>query len=691
VEREPLFELRRTTFDTPEFRGIEFIEAEVKTILNHVPGNYLPFNWTINPYRGCSHACVYCLSGETPILMLDGRTKPLAEVRVGDEVYGTSFDAKYRRYVPSRVLAHWSTVKPGYRVTLADGTEVITSGDHRFLSNRGWKFVTGKMSGAGQRPYLTTSNSLVGTGRFAEPPKDTADYRRGYLCGMIRGDGTLGSYPNRTGGDIHSFRLALVDTEGLDRTSRYLSELGVECRPFLFSPATDRHRAVHAIRHLTRRGVESIREVIAWPEVTPDAWVKGFLAGIFDAEGGYSQGVLRISNTDPEIISRLRAGLATLGFRFVVETPARGKRPMMVVRLTGGRNEHVRFFLTIDPAITRKRRIPDGAAIKHIGTDLRVVSIEPLGFDLPMYDITTTTGDFIANGVVSHNCFARTTHTFMDMDAGKDFETKIVVKVNGPEVLRRQLGAKKWKGEHVAMGTATDPYQRAEGRYKLMPKIISALTDYRNPFSILTKGTLILRDLDMLVDAAKVTSVSTAFSIGTLDEDAWRLSEPGTPHPRKRIEAIAALNAAGIPAGVLMAPILPGITDRPDQLREVAAAAIDAGATHVSPILLHLRPGIREEYMPWLAENYPDLVPRYQEMYSARSGYAGKADQRILGDRVRDIVRNLGGPRPSSQVAARFRREDLARARAERARREPASQQLSLLEPPRIRSARSGR
>jgi DNA repair photolyase len=250
-------------------------------------------------------------------------------------------------------------------------------------------------------------------------------------------------------------------------------------------------------------------------------------------------------------------------------------------------------------------------------------------------------------------CFARPTHTFLDMDAGRDFERNIVVKVNAPEVLRRQLGAKRWNGEGIAMGTNTDPYQRAEGRYRLMPQIIGALTDFRNPFSILTKGTLILRDLDLLVKAAAVTDVATAFSIGTLDDEAWRRSEPGTPHPRKRIEAVAALNAAGIPCGVLMAPILPGITDHPRQLREVAKAAIDAGATHVSPILLHLRPGVREEFMPWLAEHYPDLVDRYEALYA--QPYAPAADRRVLGNRVSGIVRALGGTRPAPEAPRRWR------------------------------------
>jgi DNA repair photolyase len=253
-------------------------------------------------------------------------------------------------------------------------------------------------------------------------------------------------------------------------------------------------------------------------------------------------------------------------------------------------------------------------------------------------------------------CFARPTHTFMDMNAGRDFETKIVVKVNAPEVLRRELAAPRWKGEHVAMGTATDPYQRAEGRYRLMPRIVEALTAARNPFSILTKGTLILRDLELLQRAAAVAPVSAAFSIGTLDEAAWRRTEPGTPHPRERMAAVAELNRAGIPCGVLMAPVLPGITDRPRMLREVVAAALDAGATHVSPILLHLRPGVREVFMEWLQDAYPDLVERYGQLYARP--YGTPAARRELGTRVGSIVHSMGGltdeppPRHRSQTGS---------------------------------------
>ena len=651
---EPLFEIARRHFDTPEFRGIEFIEAECKTIINHVPGNYLPFSWTINPYRGCSHSCTYCTRPETPILMADGRTKPIADLAIGDEIYGTVPRGSYRRYVKTNVLAHWSTVEPGYRLFLEDGTMLVTSGDHRFLSDRGWKFVTGSEHGVGRRPHLTVNSKLMGTGGFAAGPKGLDDYRRGYLSGMIRGDGHLGSYnydrPGRRKGDVHRFRLALTDQEGLDRTQDFLADFGVPTQAFPFAAAGAGRRPMNAIRTSRRADIEAIGDLILWPTSPSREWRKGFLAGIFDAEGSFND-CIRIANTNAILIRETADALREFGFTYRLERTS-NPNGLVYVRPLGGLRENLRFLHTVDPAIRRKRTI-DGVAIKG-DAPLRVESIEPLGIDLPMFDITTGTGDFIADGVVSHNCFARPTHTFLDMNAGRDFESKIVVKVNAPQVLRRQLGAKRWKGEGIAMGTNTDPYQRAEGRYRLMPDIIRALIDYRNPFSILTKGTLILRDVDLLVEASKVTGVSTAFSIGTLDEDAWHKSEPGTPHPRARIDAVRALNEAGIPCGILMAPILPGITDDPKQLREVVAAAIDAGATHVSPILLHLRPGVREEFMPWLAERYPDLVERYEAMY--QRPYASAADRDALGRRVSGLIRALGGVRPAPEPPGRFRR-----------------------------------
>jgi DNA repair photolyase len=669
---EKLFELRRRTFDTPQFRGIEFIEVEAKSIINHVPGSYLPFNWTINPYRGCSHACVYCVSADTPILMVDGRMKTIADIRVGDRVYGTERRGAHRRYVASEVLNHWRSLRPAYRITLEDGTRLVSSADHRFLSDRGWKHVTGAECGDARRPHLTLNNRLMGTGGFAPGPYGGAEYRRGYLRGLIRGDGHVRSYSyarsGRSSGDVHPFPLALVDIEALRRGRAYLSEVGDSTREFVFQEAAGEGRVVTAIGASSRAHVEAVREAIRWPPDLTLEWAKGFLAGIFDAEGSYSGGSLRIANTDPVISSQIEQCLQRFAFRFTTE-PIPARNGVTCVRLLGGLREHLRFFHTVDPAVTRKRSIA-GRALEN--TCLRVVSIEPLGIELPMFDIATTTGDFIANGIVSHNCFARTTHTYMDLNAGRDFETKIYVKVNAPQLLRKELRVKRWKGDHVAMGTATDPYQRAEGRYRLMPGIIEALAEVRNPFSILTKGTIVLRDLDLLAEAATHTDVSTALSIGTLDEDAWRRSEPGTPHPRKRIEVVARLNAAGVPCGVMVAPVLPGITDGRDQIKEVIAAALDAGATHVSPILLHLRPGVKEVYMAWLEDNYPELVARYMSLY-ASSSYASSRERDTLGATVSALAaEHPARPRSSRRPPRRFDKNRQVES-------ERSSQQLRLL------------
>jgi DNA repair photolyase len=640
---ERLFELRRRTFDTPHFRGIEFIEVEAKSIINHVPGNYLPFNWTLNPYRGCSHACSYCMAGDTPVLMADGRTKPIAELEVGDAIYGTEVRGSCRRYVPTEVLAHWSTVKRAHRVLLEDGTELVASADHRFLSDRGWKHVTGAGEGDGRRPGLTSGTRLLGTGAFSPPPERDAGYREGYLCGLL-GDGHVGPHRYRRPGssvaDPCRLRPALVDIEALRRAHAFLLEARTSTQEPVLSEAVGQHRGTTAIAPPMRGGGAAIRDLTGRPASTSLQWCKGFLAGVFDAEGGHGRGTLCIAATDASIAGPVEDCLRRLGFSFTVEKGDRAEG-LFRARLHGGLREHLRFFHTVDPASTRKRTI-EGRVLEPFSP--RVVSIQPLGVDLPMYDITTGTGDFIANGVVSHNCFARVTHTYMDLDAGRDFETKIFVKVNAPTLLRRELRSKRWKGEHIAMGTATDPYQRAEGRYRIMPGIIETLAEVRNPFSILTKGTLILRDLDLLVHAAGGTQVSTALSVGTLDEDVWRRSEPGTPHPRKRIEAVARLNGAGIPCGVMIAPVLPGISDGKEQLKEVIVAALDAGATHVSPILLHLRPGVKDVYTAWLQDNYPDLVARYGDMYG-RTAYGPKEERESLSRAVTEIVGAHGGTR----------------------------------------------
>ncbi len=449
-------------FDAPDAVRTTFYEVRAKSILNKVPeASQMPFRWTINPYRGCTHSCVYCLSGDTPVLLSDGTHKPIEDLAVGEEIYGTAYDGKYRRYVRTTVIDRWTTVKPAFRVVLADGTELITSGDHRFLSNRGWRYVTNGSGG----PHLTPNDSMMGTGQLADQPVDAGQ---------------------------------------------------------------------------------------------------------------------------------------------IVQTLA----------------------------------------------SLTVAAIEPLGVELPMYDITTGTGDFIANGVVSHNCFARPTHTYLDFNAGEDFEREIVVKVNAPELVRAELARPSWRGEHVALGTNTDPYQWVEGRYRLMEGIWEAMRDAGNPCSILTKSPLLLRDLPLMRQINERTEFSAALSIPTLDEKAWRATEPHTPNPRARIEAVAELTRAGIKTGVLVAPLMPGINDSPEQVAEILEQVSEAGAAYVSGIALHLRGEVRGVFFEWLRDHRPDLMARYKALYR-RGAYAPPEERERLMKMVKGpedgpfaLMRGRTGPRP---------------------------------------------
>jgi DNA repair photolyase len=231
-------------------------------------------------------------------------------------------------------------------------------------------------------------------------------------------------------------------------------------------------------------------------------------------------------------------------------------------------------------------------------------------------------------------CFARPTHTYLDFDAGRDFEREIVVKVNAPERLRAELARPSWKGEHVALGTNTDPYQWVEGRYKLMPGIWEAMRDAANPCSVLTKSPLLLRDLELMKQINERTDFSAALSVPTLDEKAWRATEPHTPNPRARLEAVAELTRAGIRTGVLIAPLMPGVNDAPEQVEPILELAAEAGAAYVTGIALHLRGEVRELWFEWLREHRPDLISRYERLYR-RGAYAPPEERRRLAELVR--------------------------------------------------------
>jgi DNA repair photolyase len=444
----------------PEFPGLTFHEVRARSALNHVPGeSAMPFPWTINPYRGCSHACLYCVSGDTQILMADGSQRAIAALRVGDRIVGTAKRGGDRCYVTTEVLAHWSTRKPAHRLALWDGTEIVASGDHRFLTPRGWRHVTDD-----------------GDGRLSLTVEDE-------LCGF-------------------------------------------------------------------------------------------------------------------------------------------GQKP---------------------PATWR------GAVVGRTG-ELRVLSVEPLELSMPMYDITTGTGDFIANGVISHNCFARRTHEWLEFDSGRDFDTQVVVKTNLVEVLERELARPSWQREHVALGTNTDPYQRAEGRYRLMPGVIRALARSGTPFSILTKGTLLRRDVPLLAAAAADVPVGLGVSMAIWDDGLHSALEPGVPTPRARLDLVRALTDAGLPCGVFLAPVLPGLTDIIEHLDAAIGAIAAAGASGVTVIPLHLRPGAKEWFMAWLRGAHPELVLRYERMYVKRA-YVPAEYRTWLAQRVAPILARHGLDRQSGGTA----------------------------------------
>ena len=216
-------------------------------------------------------------------------------------------------------------------------------------------------------------------------------------------------------------------------------------------------------------------------------------------------------------------------------------------------------------------------------------------------------------------CFARRTHTYLDLDAGRDFEREIVVKVNVPELLRAELARPSWKRDLVALGTNTDPYQWAESRYRFMPEILAALEQAETPVSVLTKSPLLLRDIDLYEQMSKHLPVSVNLSIPTLDEDAWRATEPHTPSPSARLDAVAKLRSRGIDSGVLIAPLMPGINDDSAQVQPIIDRAKEAGATFLGGVALHLRDEVKDVFFAWLEAKRPDLLPRYEKLYSDRA------------------------------------------------------------------------
>jgi DNA repair photolyase len=446
--------------EEPDPRTV-FFRDTTRTILTKNDSPDVGFTHSVNPYRGCEHGCVYCLGGDTRVLMADGSTREIAALRPGDEIYGTTPGGWYGRYAKTTVLAQWESRKVAYRVRLEDGTELVASGDHRFLTEQGWKHVTSPAIER-SRPALSLGDTLMGFGR-GRPPE------------VLEGE----------------------------------------------------------------------------PVESSEA--------------------------------------------------------------------------------------------------LRVVSMEPADDAVRLFDITTGTGDFIANGVVSHNCFARPTHEWLGLSAGLDFETKIFVKEDAPELLREAIASKRWNGEPIALSGVTDPYQPIERKLRITRGCLEVLAEARNPVAMITKNHLITRDTDLLAELASIGGAMVNLSITTLDHELQRVMEPRASTPARRLDAVRELTAAGIPVGVLVAPVIPGLTDH--ELPAILQAAADAGARSAGFVPLRLPYGLSDLFEQWLETHFP--TRKEKVLHRIREIRGGKLNDPNFGSRMRGEGEYADQIRALFHVAAR--------------------------------------
>jgi DNA repair photolyase len=613
----------------------------------------VPFDQSINPYRGCEHGCVYCLSGDTAILMADGSTKALGDVRVGDEIYGTAKRGHYRRYTKTRVLAHWRARKTAHLVGTADGTALVASADHRFLTERGWKFVA---NGSIERPRLTLNNTLMGFGVIdaVADRGDSAEYRRGYLCGLIRGGDHIAVYRfapmGRAHEDQYRFRLAMTDFEAVERAARYLRGFGVGTDRFVFQEELANRRRTEAIRTSACVSIEAIRRLLEWPDRYDCDWARGYAAGIFDAEGCFEGGIVKIVNTDPRIIDVARACLSARGFDSVVaERQANGERarPLLVLRIRGGLKESLRFFRWANPAISRKRSV--AAQAVQSTTRLEVTTLEPLQFTQELFDITTGTGDFIANGVVSHNCYARPSHAHLGLSPGLDFETRLFYKAEAARLLEAELARPGYVCRPIMLGANTDPYQPVERRLRVTRGILGVLERTRHPVGVVTKGALIVRDLDLLGSLARTGLAGVMVSLTTLDAETKRTLEPRAASPAARLKVIRELASHGVPVGVLVAPLIPAVTDH--ELERILEAAREAGAESAGYVLLRLPYEVKTLFREWLVAHHPERARHVMSLLQSMRG--GRDNDPRFGKRMRG----------EGQLAELFRKRFLVAAR----------------------------
>jgi DNA repair photolyase len=579
------------------------------------------FDVSINPYRGCEHGCVYCLDPTTPVLFSDMTWRPLGEVRVGDTLVG--FDefpvrGSTRKLRAAQVQAVWRSRKPALRL-ITRSADVHTTAEHRWLLARSSRWL--------RTSRLAPGKSLRRIPVVVAPSVDD-DYRAGYVAAAWHGEPT--------------------DRERLERLLEYLKCFGVAAsvrasRVGVGSPA----------------GLEIVDKLLH-VERASSSYRRGFLAGSFDAELPVDLGVLE----------RVRGYGASLGFEFVLERRARGASTL---RLLGSTAARMRFFATVQPAIRRKLESVFGREPASVAEPIE--AIERAGVR-DVVDIQTSTGTFFAAGLATHNCYARPTHEYLGFSSGLDFETRILVKHELPELLRSQLSRRSWKPQVVALSGVTDCYQPIERKLRHTRRCLEVLAGFRNPCSIITKSRLVARDADVLQELARHQAVSVTLSLTTLDPDLARLMEPRAAQPRARLAAVEALARAGVPVGVNLAPIVPGLTDH--EIPKLAEAAAGAGAQWAGWVMLRLPYSVKDLFAQWLADHFPDR--RDKILHRIAAVRDGKLYQTQFGVRQRGT--GLFAEQIADLVALARRRHGLAARGPELSTasfKPPGGDQLALL------------
>jgi DNA repair photolyase len=581
----------------PEKRRTVYYRDASRTILAENQSPDVGFRWSLNPYRGCEHGCVYCLHPDTPILYADMTWRPICDVQVGDVLVGfdeTVVPGRTRKFRPALVEDVWWSKRPTLRL-VTDHADVVTTEEHRWLQARAFRWSPTVTLASGR---ALRSMPVIG----AEPDDD--DYRCGYVAGMSIGDGTFRYQPgwrsDKLGFPPAYWRVALIDEEPLHRLVAGLHRFGIEAAIRRFDGGRLARRPLQKVEVRSLAKLAVIHRLLT-TELDSRSYRRGFIAGFFDAEGSNGD-VLRLSQVDVSVLERVRRYGASLGLDFELEPAWRRVRTL---RLPGRLVDRIRFFSICRPAIARKMA---GLFDREMNLDPEIVrAVEP-GPVSDVIDIRTSTGTFFAAGMATHNCYARPSHEQLGFNAGIDFESRIMVKEDAPALLRKTFLTPRWQPELVSLSGNTDCYQPAERTLGITRRCLEVFAEFRNPVGIITKSALVTRDVDVLTELARHGAVHVFSSITTLDPELAGRLEPRAARPHRRLDAVATLAAANVPVAVMIGPVIPGLND--EEIPRILAAAKEAGAWSASWVLLRLASPLDAIFERWLDEHFPEKKSR---------------------------------------------------------------------------------